>query len=295
MSVKFSLNYFLKSRKKIISENKHQALFFEGNNDALVFLIHGLTGTPNEVKFLAKYLNAQGFSVVCPVLAGHGEPLEVLQRFKWQDFYASVRENLEDHLKNKTYKYIFVSGLSFGALLSLLLSKDYPEKITGVSCLSPTLFYDGWNIPWSQKLLPLVSLTPLQYMLYFKEEPPYGIKNEKIRKLVHRYYLKAKLNNIESIHQYGYPYMPVNLIAELQRLVSFLSEKLINVTAPVQLIQARNDDMTSVKNSQFIYDKISSQEKEIVLLENSYHVITADQERDKVAENLTNFFKNLMR
>lgn len=294
MSVKFSLKYFFNSKKKLLIENKHQSLLFEGTNDALIVLIHGLTGTPNEVKFLAKYLNVQGFSVICPVLAGHGEPIEVLQRYRWQDFYASVKESLDNHLKTKSYKYIFASGLSLGALMSLLLARDFTDKINGVSCLSPTLFYDGWNIPWSQKLLPIVSLTPLQYMLYFKEEPPYGIKNEKIRKLVHRYYAKAKLDNIDSVAQYGYPYMPVNLISELQRLVKFLSKKLVDISVPVQLIQARNDDMTSVKNSQFVYDKVSSQIKEIVLLENSYHVITADQERDKVAENINNFFKKLM-
>ena len=48
--------------------------------------------------------------------------------------------------------------------------------------------------------------------------------------------------------------------------------------------------MTSTKNSKFIYDRIKSDIKEIVLLYDSYHIITADQERDKVAAKMDEFF-----
>ncbi len=53
---------------------------------------------------------------------------------------------------------------------------------------------------------------------------------------------------------------------------------------------AKDDDVASVKNSKFIYDKVRSEIKEMVLLYNSYHVITADQERETVAEKVTDFF-----
>ena len=62
---------------------------------------------------------------------------------------------------------------------------------------------------------------------------------------------------------------------------------------PVQLIQAKDDDVASVKNSKFIYDKVRSEIKEMVLLYNSYHVITADQERETVAEKVADFFHRL--
>ena len=59
---------------------------------------------------------------------------------------------------------------------------------------------------------------------------------------------------------------------------------------PIQLIQAKDDDVASVKNSKFIYDKVRSEIKEMVLLYNSYHVITADQERETVAEKVADIF-----
>ena len=256
-------------------------------SEATVILIHGLTGTPNEMKFLANYLYRKGYSVICPRLAHHGEPLHILKRAKWQEFYQSVREALS---KIPPGQNVFVAGLSMGALLALLLAEEFPDRISGVTCLSPTLFYDGWNIPWTQRLLPLAYYTPIRHFAYFKEEPPYGIKNKHIRQKVHEYYEHASLTDASAVEKYGYPYFPVTLFCELRLLIGNLKKKLRRIKTPVQLIQANEDDMTSVKNSQFIHDRVSSQEKEIVLLYNSYHVITADQERETVARKMHEFF-----
>jgi carboxylesterase len=56
------------------------------------------------------------------------------------------------------------------------------------------------------------------------------------------------------------------------------------------VIQARQDDMSSPKNAVFVIDNVSSKRKEIFYLENSYHVITADQERGKVGKSIVDFF-----
>lgn len=289
MSVKFHIDFKKNSKLKIetnyVNDN---GVVLEGENNRTVILIHGLTGTPNEMKFLAQFLNKRGYSVICPRLANHGQPLSILKKTRWQDFYQSARKAFME-IKNSD-RLIFAAGLSMGALLALLLAEEFPDKIAGVSCLSPTLFYDGWNTPWSKCLLPLVYMTPIKDWFYFKEDPPYGIKNEQVRKLVHKYYSQASLDDLRGIAQFGYPYFPVTLLYQLHLLVKYLSKRLPNIHTPVQIIQAKDDDMTSVKNSQFIYERVASRNKELVLLDNSYHVITADQERDKVAQAMERFF-----
>jgi len=177
-----------------------------------------------------------------------------------------------------------------GALLALLLADEFKNEIAGVSCLSPTLFYDGWNTPWYSFLLPLAYKTPLKYFFYFKEEPPYGIKNEAVRRRIHEFYSRADLHNMESVHQYGYPFFPLTLLYQLEKLVKHLRSRLKDISIPVQLIQAKHDDMSSERNSQFIYNHVKSDRKEIVLLHNSYHIITADQERNAVAMHMQRFF-----
>jgi len=263
-------------------------VFMPGRNGRAVILIHGLTGTPAEVRFLAWFLNTHGYTVSCPRLANHGQPLRILKKTPWEDFYGSVRQAYGE--LRAGHDEIFVAGLSMGALLALLLAEEYPSGIAGVSCLSPTLSYDGWNMPWYHFLLPLATRTPLRNFTYFKEEPPYGLKSEQIRKKVHEFYAHANIHDMHDVDRFGYPFFPVSLLAELHRLVAHLEPRLPRVRCPVQIIQARHDDMSSVKNAQRIHDRVGSARKEIVYLEDSYHVITADQERAKVAQCMLDFF-----
>ncbi len=290
MSVVFSLN--IKGRRKLAPRDnlsEKNAIALAGDNGCTVILIHGLTGTPNEMKFLATYLNKKGYSVICPRLANHGEPIGVLKNTTWQELYESVREAAKDIVFANSSGMIFVSGLSMGALLALLLADEFKDRIVAASCLAPTLFYDGWNIPLSKYLLPF-AYTPLRHFFYFKEEPPYGIRNVAIQQRIHKYYQNARLEDTENVEQYGYPYFPVTLLHQLTLLVKHITKKLPNMRFPIQLIQAKDDDMTSIKNSKFIYDRVGSETKEMVLLYNSYHVITADQEREIVASKMDKFF-----
>ena len=237
---------------------------------------------------MANYLNRQGYTIYCPRLANHGSPIHILQMSKWQDFYQTVRQS---YLQIRgQHKHVYAGGLSMGALLALLLADEFKSEIAGVSCLSPTLFYDGWNTPWYSFFLPLAYKTPLKYFFYFKEEPPYGIKNEAVRRRIHELYSRADLHNMESVHQYGYPFFPLTLLYQLEKLVKHLSGRLEGISVPVQLIQAKHDDMSSERNSQFIYNRVKSNRKELVLLHNSYHIITADQERNSVAMHMQRFF-----
>ena len=293
MSLKFSfdLNNF-KKHKPLGLSSDDKNIFLKGDNGSAVILVHGLTGTPNEMKYLATYLNKKGYTVICPVLTNHGESIWVLKNTTWQEFYESLRKVLTSGELSEFKGPVFTSGLSMGALFALLLADEFKDRVAGVSCLAPTLFYDGWNTPLANLFFPF-AYTPLRYIAYFKESPPYGIKNEIIQARIHKYYNTACLNDIEDAAQYGYPYFPVTLLHQLQLLVKHLDKKLPQMSFPVQLIQAKDDDVASIKNSKFIYDKVRSEIKEMVLLYNSYHVITADQERETVAEKVTDFFNRV--
>jgi len=290
MSMIFSFNVNNASEAETNdAEAKGNGFFMQGDNGATIMLIHGLTGTPNEMRFLAKYLNKRGYSIACPRLANHGMPISVLRKTTWQDCYQSVRDAYLK-IRESHSGPLYASGLSMGALLAILLAEEFSNEVAAISCLSPTLFYDGWNIPWYRCFWPLCYFTPLKHFLYFKEEPPYGIKNKALQQRVHKYYSTATLDDNAGAAEYGYPYYPVSLLYQLHLLVKHLKKILPSIHVPVQLIQARNDDITSVKNSTIIYDGVSSKIKEMVLLNNSYHVITADQERATVAHRMNDFF-----
>lgn len=277
-----------KEDRRLITDIPDTGFFLPGDKN-LCFLIHGLTGTAKEMGSIAQRLNKQGFSVACPLMPNHNKSISCLKRTSWQEIYNSIRKEFIKYADG--YENIFVAGLSFGALIGILLAHEFPDKVKALNCFSPTLFFDGWANPRLRVLLPLVFKTPLQYYFYLKEGYPYGIKNERLRSRIESFYTKSNLFDYSKVHLYGYPVIPVSSMRQNHLLAKYVMKILPHVTTPIQLLQAKDDDVTSPKNSYYIYDHTGSREKEVVLFENSYHIIIADQERNKVAEKTVAFFE----
>lgn len=280
--------FSLREDRRQINDIPDSSFFLEGGKN-LCFLIHGLTGTAKEMGSIAQCLNKQGYSIASPMMLGHNQSISILKRKNWQELYAGIKNEFLKY--QSSYENIFVAGLSFGALLGILLAYEFPKKIRAINCFSPTLFFDGWATPKLKILLPLVYKTPLQYYFYLKEEYPYGIKNERLRSRIENFYKKSDLFDYSKVHLYGYPVIPVSSMRQNYLLAKYVMKILNNVTTPIQILQAEEDDVTSPKNSYYIYDHIGSKDKEVVLFKDSYHIIIADQERDKVADKAVSFFK----
>ena len=85
-----------------------------------MLLLHGLCGTPTEMRFVANAMARAGHTVYCPQLAGHCGSEDELKDSTWQDWFASAEEALAE--MRKTCSSVIVGGLSTGALLALKLA-----------------------------------------------------------------------------------------------------------------------------------------------------------------------------
>nr|WP_237711554.1 alpha/beta fold hydrolase [Paracidovorax oryzae] len=121
-----------------------------------ILLIHGLTGTPNEMRLLAKGLHRAGFTVLAVQLAGHCGTQDDLIATRWQDWVASARRGA-DRLMQLTGQPVVACGLSMGALLALALAIERPRQVAGVVALSTTFRYDGWSMPAYTRLAFLLN------------------------------------------------------------------------------------------------------------------------------------------
>ncbi|MCX5901859.1 MAG: alpha/beta fold hydrolase, partial [Proteobacteria bacterium] len=104
-------------------------IILNGTGTGTLFLIHGLTGTPNEMRYLANFFHKKkGYTVVCPRLANHGAPISILRKTRWQEFYKSVRQAFLQ-VRHEIDGPVFAAGLSMGALLSLLLAEEFQGQV----------------------------------------------------------------------------------------------------------------------------------------------------------------------
>src|SRR5262245_44278584 len=111
-----------------------------------VLLVHGLAGTPAEVRFVASGLARLGYTVHCPQLAGHGGTEADLTASTWMDWYKTCEDALDE--LRKDCDTVLVGGLSTGALLGLLLAARRPADVQGTLLYAPTLWLSGWSMPW---------------------------------------------------------------------------------------------------------------------------------------------------
>ena len=150
-------------------------------------------------------------------------------------------------------------------------------------------------MPWTQRLLPLADWTPIKYFAYFRESAPFGLRDEALRAKIADQYRRMSLRDSAQAATLGYAHFPVRLFCEMRRVIARCKRALPSVRCPVLVVQAANDDMTSPKNARFILDRISSERRELLLLEQSYHLVTADIERAAVAERLQQFCESVSR
>ena len=275
-----------------------RGLFLEADGGCMALLLHGLTGSPAELGYIAYHLRHRGrVTVHCPRLVDHGQPIDILARVTAGELYASARSAFLEARATAGERNLplVVGGLSLGASMALMLAAEFPDDVAGVVCLSPTLFYDGWNVPWTQRLLPLADWTPIKYFAYFRESAPFGLRDEALRAKIADQYRRMSLRDSAQAATLGYAHFPVRLFCEMRRVIARCKRALPSVRCPVLVVQAANDDMTSPKNARFILDRISSERRELMLLEQSYHLVTADLERAAVAERLQQFCESVSR
>ncbi len=264
-----------------------QAEFFLEGDSRGVLLIHGLTGTPTEMRMLGKGLNKAGFTVHGMQLAGHCGDVEDLLATGWRDWYASV-QRAADAMLTKV-DTLFVGGLSMGALLALKLAADRPGQIAGVGVYGATFRYDGWSVPWTANLsflLPMFKRLGIGRNRAFLEQPPYGLRDERLREQV-----SAAMRSGDSTMA-GLLGNPWHSLADLYLLSAQVRRQLRDVTSPCLVAHASNDDIASVRNAELVLREVNAP-AELLLLDDSYHMITIDKQRRTLIERSARFFDTI--
>lgn len=245
-----------------------------------ILLIHGLGGTPIEMRFIAVGLARAGYTVSCPQLAGHCGTAHDLKATRWQDWYASVVEAHDQLLQD--CDVVIVGGLSMGAVLALHLAAERPDSVHGLALYAPTLQLDGWGIPWYARLFGLVWHRSVADRIPFTEREPFGIKDPRVRGLV-----TAAIQSGDS-SQAGQLSTPGSSMLELRWLAKTVRRSIDRIRQPALLLHPREDDRASLRNAFLLQRKLGGS-VETVVLDDSYHVVTLDRQRHIVMERTSRF------
>lgn len=258
----------------------HGDVYLKGGRTG-VLLIHGLGGTPAEMRLVAQGMARAGHTVLCLMLRGHGGSDLLLSTTTWGQWLETV-ESAYARLAAEC-DTVVIGGQSAGSLLAMHLASKQPAKLAGLTLYSPTFWPNGWAIPRHFQLFRLIRHRWFANLIRVRERAPFGIKDERLRKLVIET-LKQDGRSLEDIHgRRG------STIFEFGRMAASARKQLAKITAPTLIMHSRIDDQADLSNAMVAVRGLTSAKTELVVLDNSYHLITLDTQRMMVMERSVEF------
>lgn len=146
-----------------------EPIFLKNNTDKAALLIHGFIGSPADFGRLPSLLHSDGYTVVAPLLPGHGTDPRHFSKTTPEELESFVLRQYRD-LK-KQYKEVVLVGFSMGGALSILTALN--ERVDQLILLAPYLkiahqWYYVLPAEWHNALF--VNVIPYTYRpLSFKQ------------------------------------------------------------------------------------------------------------------------------
>jgi carboxylesterase len=228
-----------------------------------VLLCHGFTGTPQSLRPWGDALAAAGYSVELPLLPGHGTTWQEMNRTTWQDWFAAV-DAAFDTLRQRS-STVFVAGQSMGGCLALRLAEEYQDAVAGLVLVNPAVKFEDPRL----RLLPIIRRVTSSFP---------GIASD-IKK--------------PATAELAYDRNPLHALASMLAMFTDVVPRLPSVGQPVLLLRSAEDHVVPASSSKLVLDRITSTDVTEIVLQDSYHVATLDNDAERIVKESLAFFGRL--
>jgi carboxylesterase len=222
-----------------------------------VLLLHGFGDTPQTLSLLARRLRKAGYSVLVPLLPGHGRTMDAFTRSRADEWIDAAKSCLlEMRARNNA---VSIVGLSMGGALAVLLAAEVRD-IPALVLIAPYL-----GMP---RVLRLAAATHWVWGRFAGElngRSPRSIRDP-----------------IEREKNLAYGSVTGRMLFELSKVTTRARKALREVTAPTLIVQSREDPRISPDVAEFALERLGAKEKRLIWTEGAGHIITVDFGRERV-------------
>ncbi len=224
--------------------------------------LHGLTGTPYEVRPLGEALAEAGIRARGPVLPGHNETPETLARLSYTAWLDAARDELirlrEEHER------VYAVGLSLGGLLTLALASE--GRVDALAVVGTPLHLRAplpWLVPVAKRIVPFLA-----------KKLGSDIRDPEARK-----------------RHPSYSLMPLASVHELVRLQRVVRRLLPGIKCPSLVAHGDHDRTADPRDAERIRSAVSDSKAELLRFDRSGHVVPVDFDGPRLALAIRDFFE----
>jgi len=211
---------------------------------------------------LAAYLRALHCAVAVPTLPGHATQPDDLRDIPYQQWIDTSEKALRE--LQQQHAVVFVIGQSMGGTLALHLAANH--RFTGVVTLAAAL-----RLPLHLEIASYV-MAPFVPVRYKRNGSDVRDQNG-----------KALLRN--------YDHYPMSAVRQLMRMLRKVRAELPAIDMPLLAMHAPDDHVVPFDNLALLMSLIKSSAAEQMIVENSYHVLTVDADREIIFSRIREFIE----
>ncbi|PRO65694.1 carboxylesterase [Alkalicoccus urumqiensis] len=220
-------------------------------------IVHGFTGTPQEVEDIREYFAEKLWLVYTPELPGHDGTKESLKAASYQEWVYKAQIALEELLER--CDKVYVIGFSMGGVIAGYLAANYP--VDKLVLISSAAYY----------------LNPKQLAEDLSGWVLEGIRGELEEDDVYQFYRDKVMRT------------PISATFEFAKLVRKLRAAFHHVTVPVLIVQGEKDGLVPARSARYIYEQIKSEDKQLFFMEEAKHYIWYSDQKDTFLTELDRF------
>lgn len=234
-------------------------------NKKCFLLIHGYTGSPYEMMYIANGVHEElGWTVRIPRLPGHASFTEDFLETGRRDWKRKVFDEYLD-MKSECEE-IVVGGLSMGGILSVIVAEKFAVK--------RIVLYSPAFLTVFQKYVPVIALLSTFLKKSRKKNPPKE-EEEPIKKMLRENYW------VYNFYRQSWEFFKLQF--EGRRILSRFSGSAL-------VIVSRSDRTVPIAVKNYLDRKMGGTKK-FVVLEKSQHVVTVGEEKEIVLKETLEFLR----
>ncbi len=251
-------------------------IFISNDSDICVFLFHGLSATPFELKNWSARIAELKVDVKVPLLPRHGVDSELLCSVETADVFYDWGLDYIGDLKKK-YKKVIGLGISLGAgtIFDYLANKG--GDLDGTIMLGTGGFV-AWDLGLLTWLVRIFNVKTIKNPLV----------NEYDRILLPSGYYDWKMES--------FPKVPVKMLlkALYKQKKEGLSQKMGNIKCPIMLVNGTSGILTERKSIEQYFEYISSPKKYGLLVEGATHTVHKSQFNEQILNHIISFISDVL-